>query len=125
LERLLNQSEQDLRDAGLTDQVISTIVEELAKYGQKLRDQSKQVHPLDELVLTPGCRNAVRAAGIESVDDLASTSWNELMLTGHFLPKHIEEVSLRLQADLGRNIRETNERRLTYDDILARRGVRQ
>ena len=109
LERLLNQSEQDLREAGLTDRVIQTVVDELTRYGHKLRDQNKQVHPLDELVLTPGCRNAVRAAGIKTVDELASKSSNELMLTRHFVPNHIEEVSLRLQAELGRNLRETDE----------------
>jgi hypothetical protein len=124
LERLLLQSEQDLREAGLTDQIIQSIVEDLTRHGQKLREPSVEVHPLDRLVLTPGCRNAVRASGIETVDDLASKSWNELMLTGHFLPDQIDEVSLRLQTELGRNLREMNEHQLTYDDILARRASR-
>lgn len=124
LERLLNHSERELREAGMTDQIIQTIIVDLAEFGQKLRAESEQLHPLDTLLLTPASRDAVRAAGIESVDELTAKTWNELMLTGHFFPNQIEEISLRLQTELGRTIREADERRLTYGEVLMNRASR-
>ncbi len=121
LERLLIQSNEDLQKAGLDDQTIQVIVDDIAKFGHSLRDQHKSVNPIDELVLTPSCRAAMRNAKIQTVEDLASKSWNDLMLTGFFLPEHIEEASLRLQLELGRNIQQTDERQLTIHDIAARR----
>jgi len=120
LERLKLKSVQDLRKADLSNDVIKLVAVELAKYGHSLRGENQKVHPIDQLILTPSCRAAVRNAGIETVDVLASKSWNDLMLTRHFLPVHIKEVSLRLKSELDRDIRQTDEPRLTYHDVLAR-----
>lgn len=105
LERLLNQSEEDLRTMGFDTIELQAIANALVKCGQGLRANSEQINPLDALVLTPGCRNAVRNSGITSVDELALKSEVELMQTGHFLARDVEEVCLRIESELGRSLR--------------------
>jgi len=118
-ERLLNCSRQQLEEVDIDAATIDRIEEDLARYGRALRAHNTPVTPLDELALTPSSRNAIRQLGVTTPDELSSHSWNDLMRSGYFTPKWIEEISLRLQEH-GLELRQTSEKRLTYAEALDR-----
>jgi hypothetical protein len=119
LERLLTRSARELAETKIDKATIARIEEELANYGHTLRPHEMPIDPLDQLVLTPGCRNAVRQAGINSPEELSSRTWNDLMRSRYFVPEWVEEISLRLQQELGMNLRERGETPLTYSEVLS------
>ena len=119
LERLKTRSRRDLEDSEIDAATIDRIEEDFARYSGSLRDDDTPVTPLDELCLTPACRNAIEKSGITTRDELCSRSWNELMRSDLFVPSWVEEISLRLK-EVGLELRETEEKRLTYDDVVTR-----
>ena len=121
VERLLNYTENELSDLDLDKHTIEAIKKDLENHGRRLRQPSEKVGSVEKLILTPSSRAALKNAGITTVEDLISRSWNDLMLTGHFVPENVEEISLRLRLELDQDLRESDEEHLGFDDVLAQR----